>query len=910
MLKIISPRINHRENPLGIDGKTAFFSWKLESNRTNVMQKSYQIVMAKDKTFSKIISDTGVVKSDQSINVKEAIPAVEPFSCIYWKVLVSNGQEEAVSDVAFFVTGINNGNWSAKWIDPEEEFTNYDEMRTAPYLRKCFTVKKGLKKAYIAQTAHGLYEFWVNGINGTDDRFKPGLTSYYKRIQYQVYDITQQLSEGENILSVVLGDGWWRGYTGGEIRNNFGYKLQYFGEIHLEYEDGSKEIIASDESFKAFTGGLRQSDMMLGDIFDATLEPEDWKMPGFDDSSWKNATIGKQSDADLISSESVPVREKERFTPKVFKDVNGDTVLDFGQNIAGYIEMRMTGLKKGQKVTLVHGEDIKDGAFSLSNLLFMGDRPHFQQVDYIAKGLALETYKPMFAIFGFRYVKVMGYEGKILPDTFTAIAVYSDCKQTGTFKCSNKLLNQLAQNSLWGQKGNFMDVPTDCPTRERSPWSGDAQAFSSTAMRFMDTYTFYEKWLKDMNCEQLADGRVPNTFPCTTLYHNKAEFVRRTDALKETVNGTMIGTVEDGSPVDGSVGWGDVSTIVPYNAYIHYGDKQIIENQYESAKKWVDFMAEKAKEKNPQNAELSVYTENNGDDADYYYDCGFAWGEHIEPDLIDASADFDAAAYYNGLFTNADPEVRMMFLYRSSGLVAEFAKLLGRNKDEKHYSKLHKRVGEVFVKYVVKEDGTIKKGRQAPYARALAFGLYQDAEMKQKFADKLNEAVVNFGYCMNTGFLATPFLLYSLADNGYVDTAFRVLEQTKYPSWLYPVTEGATTTLETLSGMDTHLASYNHYSFGAVCDFLFGGIAGIRPVWEKPGYKHFELRPLYGGTLTEVHCEFESEYGLIISEYKIVDDKVVYKFSIPANTTATVTLLNRKDTIQLGSGTYQFEVNR
>lgn len=252
----------------------------------------------------------------------------------------------------------------------------------------------------------------------------------------------------------------------------------------------------------------------------------------------------------------------------------------------------------------------------------------------------------------------------------------------------------------------------------------------------------------------------------------------------------------------------------------------------------------------------------------------------------------------------------MMFLYRSSGLVAEFAKLLGRNKDEKHYSKLHKRVGEVFVKYVVKEDGTIKKGRQAPYARALAFGLYQDEEMKQKFADKLNEAVVNFGYCMNTGFLATPFLLYSLADNGYVDTAFRVLEQTKYPSWLYPVTEGATTTLETLSGMDTHLASYNHYSFGAVCDFLFGGIAGIRPVLEKPGYKHFELRPLYGGTLTEVHCEFESEYGLIISEYKIVDDKVVYKFSIPANTTATVTLLNRKDTIQLGSGTYQFEVNR
>jgi len=325
--------------------------------------------------------------------------------------------------------------------------------------------------------------------------------------------------------------------------------------------------------------------------------------------------------------------------------------------------------------------------------------------------------------------------------------------------------------------------------------------------------------------------------------------------------------------------------------YLCYGDPQILEVQYKSARLWVDFLFSKAKEMNPANANLPLYTsQDSGDDADFFLDSGFVWGEWLEPDLTPNSADFDLAAFFASLATNPDPEVRMTFLFYSSKLLAFMAKILQKDDDVRKYTDLSNRVKEVFIKYLIKPDGTIKEGRQAPYVRALTFGIYDTRKTKKLLVKKLEDAVEGFNFHMNTGFLATPFLLYALADNGNLESAIKVLEQTTFPSWLFPVTQGATTNLETINALTTHMGSFNHYSFGAVCDFLFGGIAGIRPVIEKPGYKHFQLRPVYGGTITNASAWYDSIYGMIRSSFNVKDNMVIYMFTIPVNTTATVML--------------------
>ncbi len=485
MLKIKALRTEYLENPIGIDAQNPRLSWKLESDRQGVMQKSYQVTAALDSAFETIVWDSGMVQSDASVQVLYKGEKLCSGQRVYWKVKVTaEGEtteiEAAESETVFFEMGLlKEEDWKGKWIEAVREPEDIESYNPASYLRREFQVKKGLVRARIYQTAHGLYEFWVNEKRGTKDVFKPGFTSYYHRIQYQTYDITKLLEEGENVWSVIIGDGWWRGSTGGMYRNNFGYRLQFLGQIVLEYADGSKEVVGTDEKFKIAHGGLRMSDMKFGEVYDARLESKGWKKIGFDDSAWEDAPLaeGKYLNYSLlVPSRSVPIREKEVFFPKVLVDKEGSTVLDFGQNIAGYVRMKLRNTRKGQTISLIHSEGMKDGVFYLGNVCTdLTDNTHYQQVDYIAEGADEEKYQPFFGVFGFRYVKVTGIEQEILPEDFEAVAVYSDMEETGDFHCSNELINQLVKNSRWSQKGNFLDVPTDCPTRERSPWTGDAQ---------------------------------------------------------------------------------------------------------------------------------------------------------------------------------------------------------------------------------------------------------------------------------------------------------------------------------------------------------------------------------------------------------------------------------------------------
>ncbi|OMF26752.1 hypothetical protein BK133_20145 [Paenibacillus sp. FSL H8-0548] len=900
MVEVVSLRTEYLENPLGLDAQRPRLGWKLRSDGKNVMQIAYQLQASKANDFANLIWDSGKLESSDSQGVLYEGPALNSIERIYWRVKVySNHEEEsAFSKPAYFETGLlHAADWEAQWIEPEKE-VDIDAYKPAPYVRKDFTVRKGLVAARACFTAKGLYSFYLNGAEGTDHLFTPGFTSYYNRLQYQVYDVTSFVHEGTNALGIILADGWWRGMTGGaSLKNNFGYKVAFLGQLMLDYEDGNREVIGSDGSFRTSYGPLLKSDMKAGEFYDARMNIMGWNQPGYDDTAWASVQIVEDRFDNLIATRSVPVRQKERFTPKVLQTPNGDRVLDFGQNIAGWVDMKVQG-DEGKEIVLIHGEALdQDGNFTLQNLAAHGAIEDFQEVHYILAGRESESYRPQFAIFGFRYVLVKKYPGEIIPENFTAVAVYSDLEETGDFNCSNPLINKLVSNSRWSQKSNFMEIPTDCPTRERAGWTGDAQLYCRTASDFMNVYPFFEKWMADLAAEQFPDGSVGSTVPTVIGHHSLEEWERFAKGNSDPMMALRRPKPGTASMLDGSSGWGDAAVIIPWTLYLCYGDKWILEKQFDSAKAWVDYMAASAKTESEEFKDSPAYHNyTDGElDADYIWDTKFHWGEWLEADTI-----FNDIVSAMTNSRGSLPFVATAYFAYSTRLLSEMAFVLGKTEEGAKYRALYEKVKRVYNKYFIKEDGAMIENRQAPNVRTLAFGLV-DEDKKQAVANRLAQLVEEQNDHLNTGFLSTPFLLQVLADNGYADLAFRLLEQDTSPSWLFAVSKGATTIWESWRGISPEgelSGSLNHYSYGAVCDFLFACIAGIRPVWEKPGYKHFMLKPLAGGTLTRATATFESSYGTIRSSWEKKNQEVSYRFEVPANTTATIVLPGRLEDLK------------
>lgn len=897
MLKIYDLKTEYLSLPNAVDNPRPRFSWKILSDSFNIFQKSYRIIASSN---GEVIWDSGIVESDSQLAEYNGLP-LKSRQMINWQVAVvcitDDGEQSAVSERASFSMGLlNEDDWKAKWIEAEGEIDPY-ARKPVPYLRKAFVIKKPVKRAVIYQTAQGLYEFFINGKCPTQDKFKPGFTSYYYRLQYHVCDITSHLREGTNVWAVILADGWWRGVTGGTVINNFGRKLACFGQIEIEYEDGSTETIITDESFKTFFGGLLAADMLMGEIFDANREPYGWKGPDFDDSGWNNVHgATERHNAKLIATRSVPVREKETFEGREFRDSKGNRVLDFSQNLAGYVKFILRNTKKGQKVTLTFGECLKDGEFYIGNIDKTSYKHNaFQQITYVCGGGAEERYCPNFCVFGFRYVRIEGYEGDIQPGDFVSVAVYSDLEVTGEFSCSNPLINKLVENTLWSQKSNFLDVATDCPTRERNAWTGDAQVFVKTAAYLMNVYPFFEKWLQDQAIEQYESGKVGITFPSTSSAHDP-----RTLGKMKEINPLfeLAGPSGNGHLGEDSAGWGDSAVWIPYVLYLFYGDKQIIINQYETAKRYVEYQLACARETNPLYSNKRYYREATfGEpDSNYIYDTRFHFGEWNEWSEHDgrngiSENDYDSNKIIEFIKTKAkvgDPIVATAYLCRSTQNLAEMAKALGEWEDYQKYSSISEKIKVIYDKHLINEDGVIQRGRQAPYVRALAMDLCCEEKRPKVLAQLIREIEEN-GCRLNTGFLSTPFLLSVLADNGFEDMAFKILQQEKKPGWLYSNIKGATTIPEKWDGVDLLDSSLNHCSYGAVCEFLFGYIGGIRPVLENPGFKHFVVSPVLGD-LQYACAKFVSPFGPIISRWKKVDGKAKFHFEIPPNTTADVIL--------------------
>ncbi|MDN3586751.1 glycoside hydrolase family 78 protein [Pedobacter aquatilis] len=839
------------DNPLSIDNPKPGFSWKINSSIKNTLQRNYEIRISNTSSFKNIIWQQSN-KSDQSAFVRYAGQNLKSKTKYYWQVRIkdNHGNTSAWSAIKHFQTGLKPEDWLAKWITVEGK----DTSSISPLLRKEFMLTKDVKSATAYITAKGLYLANLNGARISNDYFTPGWTSYKKHIQYQVYPIGKTLKKGQNVVAVTLGDGWYKGRIGFSNQSRFyGDTRALLLQIEVEYTDGTSETIISDDSWKSVNGPILASSIYDGETYDARKELSGWDNVNFKESDgWKPVRIIEQGTEKLIGMSGPTVSKHEEFKAlKIFKTPLGETVIDFGQNMVGWVKMVAQG-NSGTKITLSHAEVLdKNGNFYTTNL-----RSAKQQNNYILKGDGVETFEPHFSFQGFRYVKVDGYPGELKPENFTAIAVYSNMQSTGKFTTSNPLLNQLQHNIEWGQKGNFVDVPTDCPQRdERLGWTGDAQAFANTAAYNMDVSAFFTKWLKDVSADQLPNGSVPYVIP---------NVLNERDA--------------------GSAGWADAATIIPWTMYSSYGDKNILETQYQSMQKWVDYITSQSK--------------------DNLWNSGSHFGDWL---FYRPNDDNDGRAAVTDKYM-----IAQTFYANSVQLLINTSKVLGKTEAVKKYTELLGKVKNAYVQEYMTPTGKLVSNTQTAYVLALQFDMLPE-NLRQQAAKRLVDNIKSYGNHLTTGFLGTPYLCHVLSRFGYQDVSYNLLLQETYPSWLYPVKMGATTIWERWDGLKqdgtfqtADMNSFNHYAYGAIGDWMYKNIVGINLIEEYPGYKIFEVAPKPGGKLTSATGELETVYGKIKSSWKISNGIFNLEVTVPLNTSAIITMPGSDKKERVGSGNYSF----
>lgn len=827
----------YRKDPIGIGVLQPRLSWKIYSDVNNQIQTAYQILVASSAELLKPgkadLWDSKKVNSDQSILVTyKGKPLTSRQKC-YWQVRVwdKDGNPSAWSAPAYFEIGLlQPSDWNADWIKTAIVFK--DSSYPSPVFRKEFKVVKKVKTARLYCTSLGLYEFYINGKRVGDRYFAPGWTSYSKRLQYQVYDISDLLSTGRNAAGIVLGNGWYRVFMPNSKAQFNSADLEVLAQLEIEFADGTRQLVKTDASWKSATGAIQKSEMYNGEIYDARLEENGWNNTGFNDNHWSGVAITKSKKEILVSEVSEPVKKIEEITPvKVIYTPQGDTVLDMGQNMVGWCRLQVE-CPKGTIIKLRHAEvlDIKGNLYT-ENL-----RKARQEIIYTCKGGGVEIYEPHFSFQGFRYVKISGYPKKVSEEIIKGIVLHSNLERTGTFSCNNELVNQLQHNIVWGQKGNFVDVPTDCPQRdERLGWTGDAQIFAPTSCYNMQSAAFWTKWLYDVRADQSEDGSIPNVIP----------------QILET---------------KGASGWADAAVIVPWVLYQSYGDVRILEEQYTSMKKWVEYMRSNA-------GESYLYGKNVHQYGDW---------------LAFATARSD----YPGATTDKDL-LATAYFYRSTDVLQRVATILQKKADAENYRQLRNKIKEAFIKEYVTPNGRLSSNTQTAYVVSLAFGLLPEA-MEAGAAARLAEDVRKFKH-ITTGFLGTADICHVLSKYGYLDEAYSLLYRKEYPSWLYPVTKGATTIWERWDGIKANgvfqtprMNSFNHYAYGAIGNWMYKVVAGINNNDDAPGYKRIIIKPLPGNDMNNVNASYESLYGKIVSQWRIDDNTIRLTVEIPANTSAEI----------------------
>ncbi len=847
-MRAIRLKTEHLFDPVGVDFAAPRFFWNCERGKK---QTAYQIIAADDG--GKALWDSGKVETD-SMCARWGGASVPPKTKVLWKVRLwdENNTAEDWAE-ASFETGI--GAWEAKWITG-----NYRVNKKNRYPVDCFRktfILSDVKKARLYITACGLYEARLNGERVGDFILAPGITDYRKRVQYQTYDVTALLQKGENVLTVQLADGWYRGSTGAwGLRNQYGTETKLLSQLEITRTDGSVQTVVTDESWDwSNDGPIRFADNKDGEIVDANAVP-----------TYSGKAKVTSHPVTPTASNNVPVTEHEHLKALLLRTPSGKTVLDFGQNIAGYASFTVNA-HAGQKITLRFGELLDEtGEFTQKNIQCSNKKitTPLQQVIYTCKE-GRNDYKTTFAIFGFQYILVET-EVPFAAEDFTAIAVYSDMERTGFFESSNPLLNKFVENTVWSAKNNHADLPTDCPTRERHGWTGDAQIFCSTASFLFDYEPMAEKFLNDMYDWQKPNGKLPQIAPAGGV-----------DFYMNVMNG--------------SVGWADAGVIMPYVLWKRYGDVSILSRRYEGMKRYAEFMMGRCgKWGGPYAKPVRIPPKEKK----YLVNCGQSYGEWAEPQ------DFYVMHWMD--FAEPHPEVSTAYTAYIMEQMIEIAETLGRTEDVPLYKEYRDGCRKTYRAMMKTEKFSLDTDRQARLVRPLAMNLL-DAEQTAYAKKRLIEALDHYGWRLGTGFLSTPLILDVLME---IDpqAAYRLLENEEIPGWLSMPKNGATTIWESWEGdkaKGSGVASLDHYSKGAVVAWLFDTMCGIRVDNEN----RFTIAPHPGGHFTRAKATYNSVYGKVESGWEKTADGWSYTVTVPANCTAEVRLPG-KEPVKLTAGTYTF----
>ncbi|MCR3750705.1 family 78 glycoside hydrolase catalytic domain [Lentzea californiensis] len=841
--RVSPPAAEHHRVALGIGEPAPRLSWTVDDAVGGWRQTGYEIEVSGPGQVHR----TGRVDSAQS----HLVPwPAEPLRShdrrtIRVRVWAEDGRSTPWSGPTAIEAGLlRPEDWSARMVSPVADSSR------PPLLRTEFVVRGPVSQARVYVTAHGVYELLINGEPVGEDVLAPGWTSYHVRLRYQTHDVTASLRPGPNAVGVALADGWYRGRLGfnGGTRAIYGGRLGALVQLEITYTDGSRQVVGSDDSWRAGTGGLVSAGLYEGEHFDARAEPDGWSRPEFDDSAWEPVEVVERNPATLVAPTGPPVRRTELVPPvSVLAKGGGRFLVDFGQNLVGRLRIRVRG-EAGREVVLRHAEVLEDGELCVRPL-----RSAVSTDRYVTRGGA-EEWEPRFTFHGFRYAEVSGWDGEL---DVTAVVCHTDMRRTGWFACSDPALERLHDNVVWSMRGNFLDVPTDCPQRdERLGWTGDIQVFAPTAAFLHDCAGLLVSWLADLAADQLPDGTVPFFVP-------------------------SIPTLPAGewTPAWPGAIWGDAAVLTPWVLYERFGDRKALRDQYSSARAWVDLV------------------ESLLDD-DGVWRAGRQLGDWLDP----------AAPPEDPWAARTDAHlVATAYAALSARVLADTAALLGEIADATRYRLLYERVKAGFADAYLTAD---LPGADTPTALALAlrFDLVPH-DQRERVGKRLAELVRADGHHIGTGFAGTPVVLDALADSGHLDDAYLLLGQRECPSWLYAVGMGATTIWERWDSMlpdgtvnPGEMTSFNHYALGSVADWLHRTVAGLSPA--APGYARLRVAPRPGGGLTHAAAEHETPYGRARVAWWREGAELTVEAVVPAGTTAVIDLPGREP-LHVSSGAHR-----
>lgn len=842
-LRAYDLQVELRTEPLGMGEPRPRLSWKLESDRRGAAQSAYRITAAERSSDlddpTRLAWDSGLRESGDGLLVPWGGAVLRSATRYFWRVEIwDETGAPATSAQSWFETGLlHRDDWVATWIgrdpvslahvDPPSDLETSTGSTPPLYLRREFTLDRRPLRARLYATARGVYEPRLNGARVGDNELAPGWTEYRRRLQYQTYDVTSLLREGPNVLATVVADGWWAGYVGfdpSQPARHYGECPSFLGQLVVDFVDGSRQVIATDAAWTERPGAIQAADLLMGQRVYARLHVPGWDAPGAGGDAFRPVSVLDADPGPLVAEPDQPVRVAREVTA-VAIDARGSGrfIIDFGQNLVGRARLTIRGAAPGQRIVLRHAEMLTAGELYVANLR------RAQATDiYTAAGEQVEIFEPQFTLHGFRYMEVAGYPGDLSEADVVARVVHSDTPWTGRFECSDPMINQLQSNIAWGQRGNFVAVPTDCPQRdERLGWLADAQIFAPTASRNADVSAFFARWMRDVVDGQDDDGAFRDVAPVITLHR------------------------------EGAPAWGDAGVIIPWHLWRTYGDRDALERSFDAMVAWV------------------AHIKRHNSDLRWRHRTGNSYGDWLQ---VDASTPRDVLA--------------TAYFARSAAIVARAAEVLGRSDVAVEHEHLHAAIRAAFIESYVTEDGHVEGGTQTAYLLALAFGLLPPelvgAAVERLAADiekrnyKLSTGFVGVALlCPVLAEHGRADLAYALLQQeefpswGY---SIRHGATTIWERW-----DGWT---EHAGFQSPAMNSFNHYSLGSVGDWLFGRVAGIDQTPESVAYRELLLRPLPGGRLTWAQAEQETARGHVACGWSIANGRITVIASVPPGSTA------------------------